>query len=164
MTISKLESSGHSSEYALDNVAVVYTNFSGERFNDGKRSFDILLDDASAAYLKGEGFYVSPFKHERKDGIKYHLNVKLKFDGARPPHIYMYTSKAKVVISADNAKTLDGANIVSADIVIRQNVYDDGAASAWLNEMHATIEEEYFASKYAKYDTSDDDDGMDLPF
>ena len=165
MVIKKIVKPSGEAVYKLYNMAIVYTNFSGERFNDGKRSFDILLDDGDVEYFKKEGFFLSPFKFERKDGIKYHLNIKLKFDGKRPPHMYMYNNKVKVVINATNAGLLDAADIVSADAAIHPNEYSPGVASAWLEEFRAVIEEEYFADEYAKYDDiPEDDNGADLPF
>lgn len=153
--------------YAFEDVSIIFSNFAGrpDKFNaEGKRNFCIIIDSKEDAdILARDGYNVKTLR-PRDDGDEpaYYLQVKVSLESRRPPHIYMVTSKARVSIDKNRIDTLDSADIISADVVIRPFEWEPGRISAYLGEMYVTIAEDYFGGKYAKYDDPVDDE--DVPF
>lgn len=165
----------------IENAQIRFKNFSGTKkeanvngrmtvVNDaGNRNFNVILDpEKSTIYWNGEqvtnpdfgqelaslGFVVS-VKPGREEGesTEYRLPVHIGF-GTITPEIYMIVpGKKPVRLDEDTIGTLDGADILNADITINNGkpyVARDGSdkIKAWCNVGYFTIAQSRFASKY----------------
>lgn len=159
--------------YAFENAQIIFSNFSGrpDKYNaEGRRNFCIIIDSPEdAERLMSEGWNVKTLRpRDEGDEPQHYIQIKVALGSRRPPHIYMMTRKAKIVINEDRIDNLDNADIISADAVVRPYEWEPGRISAYLQELYVTIAEDYFGEKYAKYDDPDaigpSEDDDELPF
>lgn len=165
----------------IANAKIAFTNFAGREktaivkgrqkvVNDeGKRNFVVNLDPTqSDIYWNGEkvdnpdfgqelaniGFNVSVRPpHEDDDRPQYRLPVAVSYDGGITPKIFMIANGKKTMLDAETVASLDGADIMKADIVInngRPYENNDGRTmvKAWCNEGYFTVAVSRFASDY----------------
>lgn len=151
----------------IENARLVFRNFAGkpDKFNPqgGKRGFSVVLSDHKFANdLKEEGWNIKQFNPRDEDDTEpdYYLPIKVSFD-VRPPHIYLCTKRAKVLLEETTINQLDYAEISGVDIIISPYSYEVGGRtgiSAYVKTMYVNVVEDEFASKYAF------DDEEPLPF
>lgn len=144
----------------IEDARIIWKNFTGaeSKFNrPGDRNFCVVIEDPDLiSALKDEGWNVKPLK--QRDGDEdlpqnYYIPVSVSYK-IRPPKIEMHTSKATIILNEDTVSTLDFADILSIDLVLRPRKYElaTGASGvkAYLKTMHVTIEEDEFGDKYAR--------------
>lgn len=142
----------------IENATLMFKNFSGiarSRYDrEGDRNFCVVIDDPEQAQLMAnDGWNVRILK-PREDGEepKHYLNVAINFNFWKKPEIYMICNGVKTLLDEMSVGTLDGAEIVNCDLVIRPRQWDDDGETkikAYLQEMYVTIERSRFAAKYA---------------
>lgn len=145
------------SNIEIENARIIYPNFSGKegRYNrEGERSFGVVIDDIDLAQRLGEdGWNIRVLKpRDGEETPNHYLNVSVNFNFWRRPEIYMICNGVKTLLDEESINVLDGAAIVSADVVVRPRQWDDGGDTrikAYLQEMYITIEQSRFASKYS---------------
>ena len=142
---------------AIENASIMrgsYKNFSGavSQYNrDGKRTFCIRLDDATAAELEAQGWNVKTrqSKYDDEEEIKY-LTVFVRFD-QRPPKVFMIADRVKTRLNENTIGQLDGADISTADIIISPyswGMNGNSGVKAYLQTGYFTIAKDEFADKY----------------
>ena len=145
-------------DLALDNVRLIYLNFSGTigDFNrEGRRTFNVVIDDPEyATQLSNEGWNVKikPAKIEGEEPL-YHIPVTLKWNDQYPnlnPEIYLKTPNGRVrMLGEDEVYQLDSVKILNVDLDIRPFNYKGGhSITAYLSRMEVTHEVNRFAARY----------------
>ena len=152
----------------VENARIAFRNFSGKasKYNrEGNRNFCVIFDKQTGEELKEQGWNVRILaprdEYEEPD---YCLSVSVAF-GKFPPKIYMITGRHKVLLNEDTISSLDFAEIINVDLVIRPynwEVNGKTGVKAYVQTMYVEIQEDKFAAKY-DFDTPPVDDG-DMPF
>lgn len=152
-----------------ENAKIIFRNFAGKptKFNSrgGVRDFAVILNPEDAEMLANDGWNIKYLKSrdEQEDPTPY-LKVKVSFEGAFPPSIYMITGRKKTPMTEDTIASLDYAEIENVDLTIRPYTYDVNGKqgiAAYLKNMYVTVVLDDFASKY---DFEDDDEEYTMPF
>lgn len=158
-------------EIVLENARLVFKNFSGKasRFNaEGNRNFCVVLNDEELIdRLERDGWNVKRTtpRDPDEDPLVY-IKVSVKYDPI-PPKIYMVTSKNKTLLNEDTVDELDHVEMKNVDLIIRPYEWEVNGKTgikAYVKNMYVTIEEDYFAEKYSRFDAPDVDPDEDLPF
>lgn len=140
----------------FENCHIIFRNFEGreERYNNkGNRNFGVIIDDPkrAKAMLK-EGWNVKELRPREEGGDPaYFLPVAVSFSNIRPK-IMMITSSGKTLLDESTVNLLDGADILSCDLVVRPynwEVNGKHGVKAYVKSMYVTVEEDQFASKYS---------------
>ena len=153
----------------IENANIIFRNFSGEEneFNRrGNRNFSILLSEEDALKLANDGWNVKSYTSNDGGETIYHLSVKVS-DAKFPPCVWLITKqKRKTLLNERTIGSLDYADILSADIIIRPynwNVTGKTGVKAYLKTAYITIQEDRFAAKYAEEEFPEEDDD-EAPF
>lgn len=163
----------------IEGAKIIFRNFSGTRFNDGKRNFSIVLDEKDAQTLREEGWNVKQF--ETRDGeIINHLPVEIRFQRNEEfehlnPAVWWISGQNRTKLSEKAVGALDQAEIENVDIVIRPYDYSkkfkikngDPFIKAQVKSMYVTVEEDAIDAKYSalRYGNSvSDSDDDEVPF
>ena len=153
----------------IENANIIFRNFSGEenQFNrKGNRNFSVLLSEEDALKLANDGWNVKSYTANDGAETIYHLPVKVSY-AKIPPCVWLITKrKRKTLLNERTIGSLDYADILSADIIIRPYNWDvtgKTGVKAYLKTAYITIQEDRFAAKYAEEEFPDEDDD-EVPF
>ena len=147
-------------------VDIRYKNFRGEKTDyntEGQRTFNILLDEETAADLESKGWRIKILENKKDPTAPAIPSIKVRISfGVVPPKMYMVTSKKKTLLTEETVMLLDTAEIVKCDIVLSPYVgkmSKDGLASAYVRTAYFTIvEDDPFEDEYAEI-WADDESG-----
>lgn len=161
----------------IEGAKIIFRNFAGTRFSDGKRNFSIVLDDKDAEALREEGWNVKQFETRDGDVIN-HLPVEIRFQRNQEmehlnPAIWWIAGGSRTKLSEKAVGNLDQAEIKNVDIVIRPYDYSkkfkikkgDPFIKAQVKSMYVTVIEDAVDAKYrALNSVADIDDDDEVPF
>lgn len=143
----------------FEDVRLLFRNLGGRegQYNrEGDRNFAILIDDPGVAEeLITQGWAVKRLKPRpgEEDVPNSVLSVNVSFSTkARPPRIFMITSKGRTLLDEDTVAALDWADIAGVDVIVRPYrwvVGTDAGVKAYLKTMFVTINEDLLELKYA---------------
>lgn len=149
----------------IENAQIILRNFSGKesQYNRaGDRNFCVILEDHDIADKMAEDGWNVRISKPRQDDPQAerarYIQVKVSFQNI-PPKVVLVTKRSKVELNEDTIGSLDHADIVSADLVIRPYHWEVNGKSgikAYLKTMYITIEEDEFADKYAEEEYPED--------
>lgn len=144
-------------DLVIENARIMFRNFAGQAstYNRaGDRNFCLVIEDeATVDQLKEDGWNVKSWSPIDGDPI-YYIPVSVRYDGPRPPKVYMVTRSGKVLMDETNVGEFDNAEFRNIDIVVHPSVWEVNGKTgvkAYLNTMYATIVEDAFAHKYESY-------------
>ena len=142
----------------FENAEITFKNFSGRptkyQRQEGFRTFSVVVDDPDMAqHLSEDGWNVRILRPRNEDDTpKYVLDVSINFNFWKKPEIYMICDGHKTKLDEEDLDILDGADIITSDIVVRPRLWDDNGTTrikAYLQELYVTIQQSRFAAKYA---------------
>ena len=142
----------------FENAEITFKNFSGRptkyQRQEGFRTFSVVVDDPDMAqHLSEDGWNVRILRPRNEgDTSKHVLDVSINFNFWKKPEIYMICDGHKTKLDEEDLDILDGADIITSDIVVRPRLWDDNGTTrikAYLQELYVTIQQSRFAAKYA---------------
>lgn len=159
---------------SIENTKFIFkTNFSGDperdTFGSDARKFNIIIPDHDQAmWMADQGFNVKQTKPKPNDEDfvpTYFVSVNVNYDTEWPPKIYLVSGNAEpVLLDEDSVDILDKCYVLNVNATL--NPYHNkltGRSSLYVRTMYVEqdIEEDPFASRYARRDELPDDD---MPF
>jgi hypothetical protein len=143
----------------LEDVQLAFRNFTGRQgmYNKaGDRSFAVKLTPEWAEEMTRRGWNVKYLRARDEDEMDQpFISVKVKFDGPRPPKIYMITKRGRTQLSEAEVELLDYVDILQVDLVLNPYPYDFNGRqgiSVYVDSMYVTIMEDELAEKYGGMD------------
>lgn len=139
----------------IQDARIIFRNFTGAagRFNaEGKRNFNVLLDDETAERMKADGWnvkYLQP--REEGDLPQARLEVSVYYGKGVPPRVIMITSKGKTPLDESLVSLLDWVEIENVDMILRPYSWDVSGKTgvkAYLKAIYVTIREDELERKY----------------
>lgn len=147
-------------ELSLEGVRIGYLNFEGraQKFNkEGDRNITLFLTPEQEAKVSKAGYNVKQPKEDldrdpentfKKDPT---LQLAMKFEGFQPAKVWVVSGSEPKLLSADTVSTLDTADIITSDVVIRPydwEVNGDTGRKAYLKAIYVTLDRTPFDDKY----------------
>lgn len=162
--------------FIIEDAFIFWTNFSGRenKFHNSARTFNVAIDEGTAAYLQSTGWKVRMEILDDDIDIKdeqavanarkvFFVNIKVNMESAYPPVVELYTTsgngrKSKTILNIDTIGLLDKADIKTCDMVI--NAYAskmyEGKVSGYLKQLKVIQEPSIdFGGKYDDWETDD---------
>lgn len=143
-------------KYYVEGARLTFKNFSGKEkmFNEeGKRNFCLLLSPDMAYELEQDGFNVKELKpKEEGDPVEKYVQVQVSYAVAGPK-VMLYSGRSETELDQDSINILDFADITNIDLSFvpyRWSFKSKSGISAYLHEMHVTIEPDPLAEKYRR--------------
>lgn len=142
----------------FENAEIIFKNFSGRltkyQRQEGFRTFSVVVDDSDMVqHLSEDGWNVRILRPRNEgDTPKHVLDVSINFNFWKKPEIYMICDGHKTKLDEEDLDILDGADIITSDIIVRPRLWDDNGTTrikAYLQELYVTIQQSRFAAKYA---------------
>jgi hypothetical protein len=144
----------------MEGVRIIFRNFAGKegQYNrEGDRNFAVLLDEKVAKAMDEDGWNVKwlrPRSEEEGEEPQAYLPISVNFKG-RPPRVVMITSRGRTNLDEDTVESLDWADIINVDLIVRPYewvVNDKSGIKAYLQALYVTIEEDPLEIKYGELD------------
>ena len=146
---------GQNTQVLLENVQIIFRNFSGRAgmYNkEGDRSFAVKLDPDKAQELLEKGWNIKFLRPDEDEEVgPAYVSVKINFDGPRPPKAFMVTSRGKTQLGPDDIEALDYVDILSVDVILspyNYTVNGKTGISVYLENIYVVIIEDALAQKY----------------
>lgn len=143
----------------LQDVQLAFRNFTGRAgmYNkEGDRSVAVKLTPEWAEELTNRGWNVKYLKARDEDEMDQpFVSVKVKFDGPRPPKVYMITKRGRTQLTEAEVEMLDWVDILNVDLVLNPypfNFNGNSGISIYLDSIYVTILEDELAEKYGNMD------------
>lgn len=146
----------------MEGARIIFRNFEGKegKYNKaGTRNFGVLVDPQLAEQMTADGWNIKWLKpredEEEESEEQAWLPVEAAYDKGRPPRIVMITSRGRTNLNEEDVMTLDWADILNVDLIVRPYTWDVNGKSgvkAYLQSMYVTIEEDALEQKYAEMD------------
>ena len=140
----------------LDDAQIRFRNFSGAagQYNAaGNRNFCVLLPDDVAQAMAADGWNIKYLKPREEDDLpQAYIKVKVKFDGPRPPKVFMINSRGRLQLDESMVSILDWAEFAKVDLIIspyKYNVNGNEGVTAYLQTIFVTIKEDELELRYA---------------
>ena len=151
------------SDVTVEDARLIFKNFAGEedQYNrKGNRNFGVVLDPEDAREMEQLGWNVKWPKprenaEEGDEPLKPHINVTAKYDGPRPPRIFMITNQGRkrTELEEDMVDMLDYADMEMVDLIFSAYHWSLPSGSsgikAYLKTMYVHIREDELDIKYA---------------
>lgn len=145
----------------IENARLLFKNFAGRqtKFNaEGNRNFCVIIEDTETVNrLMSDGWNIRSLAPRDEDELPtYYMQVKVKFhaeDSSRDPELYLVSGKTKTRLDVDSVSSLDYAELVNTDLVIRPYSWEVNGKvgiTAYLKRGYFVIEEDPFLAKYAE--------------
>ena len=151
----------------MEGVRIIFRNFSGKegQYNrEGDRNFAVLLDPKVAKQMEADGWNIKVLNpREEGDEPQPYLPVSVNFKG-RPPRVVMITSRGKTNLDEATVGTLDWADILNVDLIVRPYewaVSGKSGVKAYLQAIYVTIQEDALELKYADLNPANDEPATD---
>lgn len=165
--MSKVEVLMNSNEIVIYDAKIIFKNFSGrgDTYNrEGNRIFCLILDNEELySWAEEHGW---PIKHrgaEDEDGYDYiKVEVSYKFDSVSPRVVFIKDG-VKTEIDENGIGALDWADIIKADIMIRNRTWKYNGKEGYKPQLSAIYAELYvdpLERKYGKMVEELDNDGV----
>jgi len=131
-----------------------YRNFAGEKsqFNPtGKRTFVVLLDEATGRVLEQEGWHIRWREpRDEQDDRMALFTVECRF-GDYPPKVLLISGGNRTLLDESNIALLDSADIARCDLIVRPynwEVNGNSGTKAYVRSMYVTLEDDDFGGRY----------------
>lgn len=151
----------------LNGMRIMFKNFAGaaKQYNvAGDRNFVVFLDPDVAEDMAKHSWNIKQLRaRDEGDVPQDYIKVKLKYDGPRPPKVFMVNSRGKHQLSEDMIDILDWADIEYSDIIISPydwNVNGKTGRTAYLQTIFCFLREDELEQKYAHIEDADREDGQ----
>ena len=125
-----------------------WRNFGGaERFNEqGKRTFNIKLDEDVALQMQRDGFNIKPLRalDEDDENDGYRVEVKVNYNN-RPPQVWLVSGGQRTLLDEGAINILDYADIEKASVAINPSPWETASGSgvaAYLHKMVVYLRED----------------------
>lgn len=142
--------------YEIEDARMIWTNFAGREgdYNDeGRRNFNLVLDEQSANELLADGFNVK-YKEPKAEGVDpiWTLKVNVNYKGYNPPDIQIKNDHGIRKLDEESVAILDFASIEKC--FVRFSPYHFKVnVTAYLQTLLATIHESDYENSF--YDEED---------
>lgn len=140
----------------IENAQIRFRNFEGKegKFNPaGRRNFCVLLDNDQANQLREDGWNIKYLKpRDPEDKEQAYMQVSVGSYEYMPPNIYLVSSKGKNLLTEEELKILDWADISYADLIIRPYNWEMNGKTgikAYVKTLYVTITEDELEHKYS---------------
>ena len=156
----------------LHDVQIIFRNFSGRAgmYNKaGDRGFAVKLDPKWAEELTNRGWNVKYLRpRDEEEAPQAYISVKIKFDGPRPPKVFMISpsTKRRTQLDESTVDLLDFADILQVDLMLSPYAYtinDRAGISVYLDSIYVTIIEDELAVHYQNMEFATVDGPMMQP-
>ncbi|AWN03299.1 hypothetical protein PBI_CAMILLE_52 [Microbacterium phage Camille] len=119
-----------------------WRNFGGEaRFNEeGKRSFNLKLDEETATAMQRDGFNIKPLRalDEDDENDGYRVEVAVSYAN-RPPQVWLISGGQRTLLDEGAINILDYADIERASIAINPYAWETATGSGIKAYLHKAI-------------------------
>lgn len=142
--------------YEIEDARMIWTNFAGKEgdYNaEGRRNFNLVLDEQSANELLADGFNVK-YKEPKAEGVDpiWTLKVNLNCKGYNPPDVQIKNDHGIRKLDEESVAILDFASIEKCFVRFSPYHFKDNV-SAYLQTLLATIHESEYENSF--YDEED---------
>lgn len=150
-------------DVTVEDARLIFKNFAGEedQYNrKGNRNFGVTLAPEDAVELEKMGWNIKWPKprdneEEGSEPLRPHINVTAKYDGPRPPRIFMITNRGRkrTELEEEMVDMLDYADMETVDLIFSAYHWSLPSGSsgikAYLKTMYVHIREDELDLKYA---------------